>query len=545
MSLIAIGDMVEKLGYLGMINYYYVMTGKNINNGLRMLLTNSDVMEMIDQLPPSRIVDMYVEPITPIEMMESQTDKGGPTATPTLTPTDKGVSTNTDNGVPTNTDKGVPTNTDKRGPTDKGGPSVQDLGDTTSDSDMSFEVDSDYEQSDDDGLYEANVDEKAEWAGFDNKKGKQPDLNADLDDDDGIDYGDDSSDDLHSACSNSDDNGRKDKFHEYRRETDLGKVQISVKTHTSEHGCLRSFKVRHVTSKYLAEKYVDSITSNPDMPLEHLQQRVRKDLVGLVPALQTMVRNAEMRFCTKKLYTNFRDEHKGMELRKQLWAAARATTVPDFQKAMDIMRSTDVEVYNWLAEIPATLWFRSHFSTFNNCDILVNNLYYCHPCYGKETNASIYKGVIYPINGWTMWPSSGYVPVLPPNYGRSASRPKKSRRREREELENPDADKLKRQNTSLRYGKCGRWGHNMRSCKNEVNPEIRRRPSGGLVFSRLAGKPRGRPRQGGSQASSSRGKGLVAAASEGGQALTSRGRGGGGRGRGRGRGRTDGGRGRG
>ncbi|KAG5536679.1 hypothetical protein RHGRI_024191 [Rhododendron griersonianum] len=182
---------------------------------------------------------------------------------------------------------------------------------------------------------------RLEWAGFDDSKGKQPDLNDDLDDDnDGIDYGDDSSDDIHSACSNSDDDRKKDKFHEYIRETNLGKVQFTigmkfpsakefseamreysikegknikfvknettrvkakcvieecgwsilgslsekgesfqVKTHKSEHGCLRSFKVRHVTSKYLAEKYVDNIRSNPEMPLDHLQQRVRKDLV--------------------------------------------------------------------------------------------------------------------------------------------------------------------------------------------------------------------------------------------------------------------------
>ncbi|KAI8548880.1 hypothetical protein RHMOL_Rhmol07G0308400 [Rhododendron molle] len=971
MSLITVGDIVGTLGYTGMINYYYVMTGKNINNGLRMLLTDNDVIEMIKQLPQSRIVDMYVEPIIPIEMMESQTDDGGPTPTPT----DKGSPTETQNeGCPTQNDKGsrtekdCPTETDKgsrsdkegptqtdkgarsdkgglsqpdkgsksdkggpnetdkgsksdkggprqcgkssrsdkRGPTDKGGPlhdvnyedllvddalfedgfcdattydgvDVQDLDDRTSESDVSFEVDSDYEQSDDDGLYEANVDEEAEWVGFDNSKGKEPNLNDDLDDDDdGKDYGDDSSDDLHSACSNSDDDRKKDKFQEYRRETDLGKVQFTVgmkfpsakefreavreysikegkdikfvknettrvkakcateecgwsvmpsvsqkgesfqvKSHKSEHDCLRSFKVRHVTSMYLAEKYVDSIRSNPNMPLDHLQQRVRKDLVvdishtqayrakrkaldliegtnleqfarlrdyceeirrtnpnttiimktipsptpdgqpiferiyvclgalkqgmlagcrrlvcmdachlkeahggqllvavgidannqsfpfayavaesetketwtwflelvvedlqiqntsawtfmtdkqkGLVPALQEIVPNAEMRFCTRHLFTNFRDSHKGMELRKQLWAAARATTVTEFHKAMDLMRTTDVEAYKWLAEKPASQWSRSHFSTFNTCDILVNNLCegfnkdirkardkpiitllegircylmtrmakrrdkitkwencispnvikklekykrrvggcnpiwcgeghfqihcpppeqyslnlldhtcscrrwdlkgipcvhaivaitfknenildYCHPCYGKETNANIYKGIIYPINGWTMWPSSGCVPVLPPNYGRPSGRPKKSRRKEREELENPDADKLKRQNTSLRCGKCGQWGHNIRSCKNEVNPDIRRRPSGGLVFSRPTGKPRGRPRQGGSQASSSRGRGLVAAPTEGGQPL--RGRGGAGRGRGgAGRGRGDGGRG--
>ncbi|XP_058215197.1 uncharacterized protein LOC131326429 [Rhododendron vialii] len=147
-----------------------------------------------------------------------------------------------------------------------------------------------------------------------------------------------------------------------------------------------------------------------------------------------VVPNAEMRFNTRHLYTSFSDLHKGMELKKQLWTAARATTVLDFHKAMEIMRSIDVEAYNWLAKKPATQW------------------------------------------------------------SRSAGKPKKSRRKERKELENHAADKLKRHNTSLRCGKCGQWGHNIKRCKNEVNPEIRRRPSGGLVFSRPTGKPRGRLR---------------------------------------------------
>ncbi|KAI8555876.1 hypothetical protein RHMOL_Rhmol05G0207600 [Rhododendron molle] len=623
-----------------------------------------ETLEMIKQLPQSRIMDMYIEPIIPIEMMESQTDDGGPTPTPTdkgspietqnegcPTQNDKGSRTEkdcptetdkgsrSDKGGPTQTDKGArsdkgglsqpdkgsksdkggPNETDKgsksdkggprqcgkssrsdmRGPIDKGGPlhdvnyedllvddaffedgfcdattydgvDVQDLDDRTSESDVSFEVDSDYEQSDDDGLYEANVDEEAEWVGFDNSKGKEPNLNDDLDDDDdGKDYGDDSSDDLHSACSNSDDDRKKDKFQEYRRETDLGKVQFTVgmkfpsakefreavREYSIKEGKDIKF-VKNETTRVKAKcateecgwlqflKKVNhfSIRSNPDMPLDHLQQRVRKDLVvdishtqayrakrkaldliegtnleqfarrlvcmdachlkgahggqllvavgidannqsfpfayavaesetketwtwflelvvedlqiqntsawtfmtdkkkGRVPALQEIVPNAEMRFCTRHLYTNFRDSHKGMELRKQLWAAARATTVTEFHKAMDLMRTTDVEAYKWLVEKPASQW------------------------------------------------------------SRPSGRPKKSRRKEREELENPDADKLKRQNTSLRCGKCGQWGHNIRSCKNEVNPDIRRRPSGGLVFSRPTGKPRGRPRQGGSQA---------------------------------------------
>ncbi|KAI8539266.1 hypothetical protein RHMOL_Rhmol09G0168700 [Rhododendron molle] len=135
MSLITVGDIVGTLGYTGMINYYYVMTGKNINNGLRMLLTDNDVIEMIKQLPQSRIVDMYVEPIIPIEMMESQTDDGGPTPTPTPTPTDKGSPIETQNeGCPTQNDKGsrtekdCPTETDKGSRSDKGGPTQTDKG---------------------------------------------------------------------------------------------------------------------------------------------------------------------------------------------------------------------------------------------------------------------------------------------------------------------------------------------------------------------------------------------------------------------------------
>lgn len=81
-----------------------------------------------------------------------------------------------------------------------------------------------------------------------------------------------------------------------------------------------------------------------------------------------------MRFCTRHLYSNFRDAHKGIELRKLLWEATKATTVPTFHKVMEKMRNIDVQAYTWLAEKPPMQWSRSQFSTLNNCDILVNNL---------------------------------------------------------------------------------------------------------------------------------------------------------------------------
>ncbi|KAH7842932.1 hypothetical protein Vadar_010817 [Vaccinium darrowii] len=211
---------------------------------------------------------------------------------------------------------------------------------SSSESDVSFYEDSEYEQSDDDGLYEANIDEAAEWGGFHNRKEKQPvelELGEGLDDYD--DLGDVSSDELQSVHSNSDEDG-KTRYPEYRRETDLGKVMFKtgmlfctakefreavreyaikqgkdikfvknettrvraicaakscpwyilgsltqkgeafqVKSFESEHKCVRAFNIRHANSKWLASKYVDSIRSNPNMPLEHLQDRIKADFI--------------------------------------------------------------------------------------------------------------------------------------------------------------------------------------------------------------------------------------------------------------------------
>ncbi|KAG5528864.1 hypothetical protein RHGRI_029502 [Rhododendron griersonianum] len=426
-----------------------------------------------------------------------KSEKGGPSQTGKGSRSDKGGQSQTDKG--SKSDKGGPNQTGKGSRSDKGGQSQTDKG-SKSDKGGPSQTDSDYEQSDDDGLYEANVDEEAEWAGFDNSKGKQPDLNEDLDDDDddGKDYGDDSSDDLHSACSNSDDDRKKDKFHEYRRETDLGKVQFTVgmkfpsakefreavKTHKSEHDCLRSFKVRHVTSMYLAEKYVDSIRSNPDMPLDHLQQRVRKDLVVDISHTQ----------------------------------AYRAK-----RKELDLIEGTNLEQFAKLRDYCEKIR-----RTNPNTTIIMKTIPSPTPD-GQPIFERLYITATLAMERRQM-PTSTRVSFTPSMVGPCGLQ--------------VDVSQFSLPTMAGVANVVN--GTIIRSCKNEVNPDIRRRPSGGLVFSRPTGKPRGRPKQGGSQASSSRGRGLVAAPTEGGQAL--RGRGGAGRGRGgggsgRGRGRTDGGRG--
>ena len=74
--------------------------------------------------------------------------------------------------------------------------------------------------------------------------------------------------------------------------------------------------------------------------------------------------------------------------------------------------------------------------------------------------------MILPKNGTTMWAKTGLPSVKPPHLRRPPGRPKKNRVREPDE---PKAGtKLGRSGTTKKCKKCGRLGHNKRSCKGEV-----------------------------------------------------------------------------
>ncbi|XP_057431191.1 uncharacterized protein LOC130724048 [Lotus japonicus] len=59
---------------------------------------------------------------------------------------------------------------------------------------------------------------------------------------------------------------------------------------------------------------------------------------GLVPTIATIEPDTEHRFCVKHLYGNFRKRFPGQELKNALWSAARASTVPEWRAAMDVMK---------------------------------------------------------------------------------------------------------------------------------------------------------------------------------------------------------------
>ncbi|CAL8167487.1 unnamed protein product [Prunus armeniaca] len=97
---------------------------------------------------------------------------------------------------------------------------------------------------------------------------------------------------------------------------------------------------------------------------------------GLVETFQEVVPNCNHRFCARHLSTNFSLVYKGKLLKDAMCRAAFATTVPEFRRAMKLLRTLDGEAYPWLTapERPPRHWSRSHFNTTLKCPILLNNL---------------------------------------------------------------------------------------------------------------------------------------------------------------------------
>ena len=82
---------------------------------------------------------------------------------------------------------------------------------------------------------------------------------------------------------------------------------------------------------------------------------------------------SEHRFCVRHMYSNFQQHFKGENLKKQLWACARSSTVVQWTKNMDKLRVLDEKAYKWVEKMPPNIWSRSFFSTYSKCDILLNN----------------------------------------------------------------------------------------------------------------------------------------------------------------------------
>ncbi|KAK6793745.1 hypothetical protein RDI58_007198 [Solanum bulbocastanum] len=181
---------------------------------------------------------------------------------------------------------------------------------------------------------------------------------------------------------------------------------------------------------------------------------------GLIEAFDLVLPGVSHRFCVRNLHSNFkRAGYSGMALKNALWKAASATTIDRFVACMTDLFELDKDAYAWLSAKVPSEWSRSHFSPLPKCDILLNNQ--CE----VDTYRKFYEASILPMNGPDLWPKSLNPPPFPPSYLNNKKKGKKQKLRRKEDDE-PGASrmKLKRKEKSVDCRKCGKPGHNSRTC---------------------------------------------------------------------------------
>lgn len=93
----------------------------------------------------------------------------------------------------------------------------------------------------------------------------------------------------------------------------------------------------------------------------------------LIPAVQQVFSEAEHGSCVRHLYQNFQGSFKCENLKNQLWACARSSSISQWERNMERMKTLDKDAHEWLAKMAPNTWVRAFFSTFPKCDILLNN----------------------------------------------------------------------------------------------------------------------------------------------------------------------------
>ncbi|KAK4407317.1 Eukaryotic translation initiation factor 3 subunit I [Sesamum angolense] len=169
---------------------------------------------------------------------------------------------------------------------------------------------------------------------------------------------------------------------------------------------------------------------------------------GLILAFEYVFPGADNRFCVRHLHGNMKTAgFRGLALKKGLWNAAKATTLDDchYEVACYDGASQSLEPEDFV-----------------------------NPCYSVATFIEVYKYAILHVNGPNLWEKTGFVPPLPPNFGRGAGRPARARRLEHDEPQNKGKKrtrgqknqtiKLKRQPYKVMCHYCGETDHNKKGC---------------------------------------------------------------------------------
>ncbi|XP_021717466.1 uncharacterized protein LOC110685283 [Chenopodium quinoa] len=234
---------------------------------------------------------------------------------------------------------------------------------------------------------------------------------------------------------------------------------------------------------------------------------------GLLEAFVVVTPNAEIRFCVRHIWANFKLKFGGEAFKEHFWKSARSTTRADFELNMAKINELSPDAFKYLDAIPPNHWLA------RNCEVIPLRLdiwevdYYndryvvnlgqitctCFrweltgiPCahawaciikkrlrpedfvdsvYSKDKYLEAYTLTINPMSGMKQWEKRpDMMQPKPPIMRKMPGRP--SHKKRKQELgEREEAVKQQKQKKNPKCSNCGVVGHYKNKCKNLAPPK--------------------------------------------------------------------------
>ncbi|KAL4333122.1 hypothetical protein GQ457_07G014560 [Hibiscus cannabinus] len=296
-----------------------------------------------------------------------------------------------------------------------------------------------------------------------------------------------------------------------------------IKSYNEEHKCMMALENKNVTYKWLAKTYLEKYRDDPTYSSRQLKKDVMHDLVYKVSASKCLrARNLALEMVMgshKGYFGGTFLAAVGVDANDSIYPIAYAVVEAESQSSWDWFMSllaVDLEIekamtqvfpsaehrtcvrhlFEWLNGNDPRQWSKSHFSPFCKSDMLLSNLSECFNkardkpiltlmemrpesyvdhCYHITTQQEIYSHFITPMRGPNQWvEDTTCEAVLEPKLRRPPGRPKKKRVKEADEPVNSISSNVRftKKGVTIYCSKCGKSGHNQRTCKGEVGANM-------------------------------------------------------------------------
>ncbi|XP_074315128.1 uncharacterized protein LOC141651309 [Silene latifolia] len=95
---------------------------------------------------------------------------------------------------------------------------------------------------------------------------------------------------------------------------------------------------------------------------------------GLLEAFNIVTPKAEIRFCVRHIWANFKQQFSGPVYKEAFWKACRATSIAEFNRELEGIKFLSTKAHAYLTSIPAKHWSKHAFFTTSKTNFLMNNM---------------------------------------------------------------------------------------------------------------------------------------------------------------------------